>query len=636
MEGFNGFCLDELRFIDYRNHYEKKINLDEFVQKNQRRDQAFQSSSKSPFERSNTRSFTEGSGRSANPFTKGSGGATGFSKSPFERSKTSFAGRGGGNPFTSNNNSKTPFGRSSDRKNTFGQGGSSSKNPFSRSGTSKSPFGGSKTTSPFSKSDSKNPFGTGRTVNNVSRTNPFGSGSSNKNPFGTKPSTSTTFNRGASNTDFIKMLEVLSKKNPYGLEKIKKDSSYNLNYGFTGQMNEHTFPLSNQNDIDKPISMKLGFKSTPIDLSRPITGSVDPEKQSKTISDPHWRDEHFLKPRDTLRDRKSFGSISYIDSNKQNNRDLSQPDLKETEEMIRYYTQKKPRLHQNSRIISPDNTTTRNIGVESSLPRNCIEVNIECHIEENKEILPPIRAKLTRTVEDIIETAVKMLGKKYYGIKTDNCTILNGSSILLNEYVLSECDIPSGRLLTMIVCPDNQIAKLEEDKESLCGEQLVDYDLVKGLSVQDLQTKPSFHEIIRMSEQQAQRVEKFEIFNQFGKIVWEGITDLISILNPEGYTFTCLDEVIEIKHSSLAIYEDTAVKPPVGEGLNRPCVITLYDLYPHEIKSELKQAKILTKEQVRIYDQFKFNLRDIVRKKGGIFLSYQGSKGELKFSVDQF
>lgn len=31
MEGFNGFSLEELRFIDYRNHFDKKIDLNEFI-----------------------------------------------------------------------------------------------------------------------------------------------------------------------------------------------------------------------------------------------------------------------------------------------------------------------------------------------------------------------------------------------------------------------------------------------------------------------------------------------------------------------------------------------------------------------------------------------------------------------------
>lgn len=33
MQGYNGFSLEELRMIDYQNHFAKKINLTEYVEK---------------------------------------------------------------------------------------------------------------------------------------------------------------------------------------------------------------------------------------------------------------------------------------------------------------------------------------------------------------------------------------------------------------------------------------------------------------------------------------------------------------------------------------------------------------------------------------------------------------------------
>jgi hypothetical protein len=56
MQGFNGFSLEELRFIDYRNHYDKKINLMDYIEKNERRNKTYGSNDgkRTPFGRSNT------------------------------------------------------------------------------------------------------------------------------------------------------------------------------------------------------------------------------------------------------------------------------------------------------------------------------------------------------------------------------------------------------------------------------------------------------------------------------------------------------------------------------------------------------------------------------------------------------
>jgi hypothetical protein len=56
MEGFNGFSYEELRFIDYFNHQQKKIDLGEIYEKNKKESSKYQGSSgrHSPFGRSST------------------------------------------------------------------------------------------------------------------------------------------------------------------------------------------------------------------------------------------------------------------------------------------------------------------------------------------------------------------------------------------------------------------------------------------------------------------------------------------------------------------------------------------------------------------------------------------------------
>ena len=65
MDGYNGFSLEELRYIDYCNHLEKKINLDDYIEKNKIKQKAYSSNSgtRSPFNKSHTSYSRYGSNR---------------------------------------------------------------------------------------------------------------------------------------------------------------------------------------------------------------------------------------------------------------------------------------------------------------------------------------------------------------------------------------------------------------------------------------------------------------------------------------------------------------------------------------------------------------------------------------------
>lgn len=166
--------------------------------------------------------------------------------------------------------------------------------------------------------------------------------------------------------------------------------------------------------------------------------------------------------------------------------------------------------------------------------------------------------------------------------------------------------------------------------------ELVSIDKVKGLNVKGYYLVPEYTEIIRMNVGEAQSVRNFTIGNQYGKIIWEGTTDVLSILNTYEHTFKDLTEVVDIQHSALTVYEDDSKKPPRGEGLNKPAIVYLYELYPKTIEAKMKNYKILTEQEVKIYDSFKEKLRSLVSTSGGVFLSYKGQSGELCFSVPGF
>ena len=267
----------------------------------------------------------------------------------------------------------------------------------------------------------------------------------------------------------------------------------------------------------------------------------------------------------------------------------------------------------------------------------CIRVNVEWEFENSQEFFQ-INVNESRTIEDLIKVVIIKLGSKYYGIKPQYWKIFKGSRILLNEYTLEEWDIVDEDTVLMQAYSDKIIDMIEEENtENSLQKNLINLDLVNGLNVKDYYTEPDFTTIVRMDEEEARHVENFTIGNKYGKVIWEGYTDILNVLKGRGnYNFDNLSEVISINYSSLTVYEDEDKKPNEGEALNKPAFVYLYDLYPPALKKKLKDSTILNREEVAIFEKFKNKLREIVRMNGGVFLSYKGNIGEFCFSVSGF
>jgi hypothetical protein len=246
-----------------------------------------------------------------------------------------------------------------------------------------------------------------------------------------------------------------------------------------------------------------------------------------------------------------------------------------------------------------------------SQPRleGCICVRVECEIEDDFETFD-IKVNPTRTIGDLIKVVIMKLGSKYYGIKQEMCKFIKHSRILLDEYTLSECDIRHEETLNMEVLVNDKVHPLTDENE-------------------DNEEVPEYHEILRMTNSQAQSVKNFTVGNRFGKIVWEGYTNLLTIFEAPKYQYKDISEVVEIEKSALTVYRDDSNKPDIGNGLNKPAIVYLFGIFDKQIKKQLVNAQILTKDEVKIYDNFKSKLREIVRKTGGTFLSFKGHTGEL-------
>ncbi|CAH8256461.1 unnamed protein product [Arabidopsis lyrata] len=100
-----------------------------------------------------------------------------------------------------------------------------------------------------------------------------------------------------------------------------------------------------------------------------------------------------------------------------------------------------------------------------------------------------------------------------------------------------------------------------------------------------------------------------------------------------GETDVCkldLEMVVQFKNREVNVYMDESKKPPVGQGLNKPAVVTLLN-----IKCMDKKTGTQVKEGERL-DKYKEMLKRKAEEQGAQFVSYDPVNGEWTFKVEHF
>ena len=125
-------------------------------------------------------------------------------------------------------------------------------------------------------------------------------------------------------------------------------------------------------------------------------------------------------------------------------------------------------------------------------------------------------------------------------------------------------------------------------------------------------TKPSLVEMARMTVEELRKVRNFTVENEFGKIVFEGETDVLG-LN--------VAEIIKINLKEIVGYPDesSVEKPDIGKGLNKSAVLTLYQ---YDITG--------SKEK---YEQ---KLKNVCQKSNMEYQSYNQANRELQVRIRHF
>lgn len=89
--------------------------------------------------------------------------------------------------------------------------------------------------------------------------------------------------------------------------------------------------------------------------------------------------------------------------------------------------------------------------------------------------------------------------------------------------------------------------------------------------------KPSEIQLARMTTAQLRSVANFTVCNQYGKVEFEGLTDV---------TMLDIDQIVQIESDFAAVYPPSSdiAKPKVGQGLNKPAKVTLYNCKARKTK----------------------------------------------------
>mmetsp|Transcript_9806 Transcript_9806/g.9729 ORF Transcript_9806/g.9729 Transcript_9806/m.9729 type:complete len:747 (+) Transcript_9806:3-2243(+) len=216
----------------------------------------------------------------------------------------------------------------------------------------------------------------------------------------------------------------------------------------------------------------------------------------------------------------------------------------------------------------------------------------------------PIRMTIPVTSKTSIKEIRYQVAKHLEGIEESRIQLVFKSKILQDHDTVKFLNMVHHDVIDVIVTQDPQ-----ESKQKLApAEQL------PKLTKSNYSTKPSIIELARMTCDELKRVKNFTIENEFGKVVFEGETNVIGL---------DLDKLVTIKQSEVTVYPDDSDenKPKIGEGLNKPAIVHLFNC--------------TTKKEMPT-DIFIQKLKKSAEKDGSEFVSWDANSKVWVFKVKHF
>ncbi|KAK1326439.1 hypothetical protein QJS10_CPA01g00129 [Acorus calamus] len=149
--------------------------------------------------------------------------------------------------------------------------------------------------------------------------------------------------------------------------------------------------------------------------------------------------------------------------------------------------------------------------------------------------------------------------------------------------------------------------------------------LMPKLRHTDYYTEPRIQELAAKERAESgfcSRVKGFVVGHRaYGNIRFEGETDVRRL---------DLESIVQFNNKEVVVYPDESKKPPIGQGLNKPAVVTLLN-----IKCLNKKTGELFTEGSRV-EKYREMLKKKTQEQGAEFVSYDAVKAEWTFKVDHF
>lgn len=227
------------------------------------------------------------------------------------------------------------------------------------------------------------------------------------------------------------------------------------------------------------------------------------------------------------------------------------------------------------------------------------KMNISVELPDNKMItlfLDP-----SSMVAEVIRESFKLENNSFKLSSAENYYVESKGQKLNLYDDLKSCGITNNTKLSIVQNRHSRISiNITEDRS------------VPKLTLKGYITEPSMFELCRMSKDNLSQVRNFAIQNEFGKVLFQNKTNLTGLNQ---------DKIVRIHHKSIEFYPDDNEKPEIGEGLNKPAILTYYGFTQKDTYNESQWIK---------------RLKSWCRKIKAGFVEWDPETTNLKIHVEHF
>jgi len=127
-------------------------------------------------------------------------------------------------------------------------------------------------------------------------------------------------------------------------------------------------------------------------------------------------------------------------------------------------------------------------------------------------------------------------------------------------------------------------------------------------------------DLATMSQEELKCVQDLTISrHEVGTITFHGTTDCTNL---------DFSRIVRLEIGEVLVYPDSSLKPPVGVGLNKPAMVTMFQCWPPNGSRLLQDQKS--------QDKYKKKIKQMTEEKHATFLDYDCNTGIWKFCVEHF